>query len=400
MTETDNPDKTSDERTEPIQETESGSSSYIEPEDNSDDYSESYSDVYTELEDEIPEEEVDIPLVELAPDEADETIPPIKEGSVQEKPAFTPPPPSQPRKNGWVKYVAIVAVLFMIIFASFAAIVYSFDGDIYSSGDKVAVIYLQGTMITGSIPSGYDYVTSEEIIENIREAVDDESVKAIVLRINSGGGSAVAGEEIYNEVKRAREMGVPVVASMGDTGASAAYYAASASDLIIVNPNTMTGSIGVIWTFTNMSAYYEEEGIEYYIAKSGDFKDMGGSWRGLTDEEKEYADDVVMDVYNLFIEDVAEGRNMTVSEVEVLADGRIYTGADARRLGLVDEFGNLYDSIEIAAELGGIEGEHDVYYVNKPSLTSLLFGSEASVQEVIKGMVSYYEESPFGVLRA
>jgi protease-4 len=315
------------------------------------------------------------------------------------------PPVQQPRQSGgkrnWWKYFAIVTGLLLIIFSSFALIIYSFDGDFYySSGEKVAVIYIQGEMITGSIPSGYDYVTSEEVVESIRDAVEDESVRAIVLRINSGGGSAVAGEEIYNEVQRAREMGVPVVASMGDTGASAAYYAASASDVIVVNPNTLTGSIGVIWTFTNMSAYYEEEGIEYYIARSGDFKDMGGSWRGLTDEEKEYADEVVMGVYDLFIADVAQGRNMTVSDVEELADGRVYTGAEARRLGLVDEFGNLYDAIDIAGGLGGIEGEPDVYYVNKPSLARLLFGSETSMQEVIKGLVRYYEESPVGVLRA
>ncbi|MBP2030025.1 protease-4 [Methanohalophilus levihalophilus] len=398
MTDTDNPGKTPEEGNEPIQEEESASYSYIEPEDNSEEFSESYSDVYTEIEDEVPGEEVDIPPVELVPDEADETIPPFRDKPVLEKPAYTPPP-QQPKNNSWVKYVAIVAVLFMIIFASFAAIIYSFDGDIYSSGDRVAVIYLQGTMVTGSVPAGFGYATSEDISESIREALDDESVKAIVLRVNSPGGSPAAGEEIYNEINRAQDLGVPVVVSMGDLGASAAYHASSASDVIVVNPNTITGSIGVIWTFVNMSAYYEEEGIEYYIAKSGEFKDMGGSWRGLTDEEKAYADEVINESFELFVADVAEGRNMTVDEVKEIADGRIYTGTAAKRIGLVDEFGSLYDAIDIAAELGGIEGEPDVYYVNRPSLTSLLFGSE-STSEDVKGFVSYYEDSPFGVLRS
>ncbi len=398
MTDIDNPDETFDEDPKPTQEVDSDLNSYVEPEDNSDEYSESYSDIYTEIEDEVPEEEADSNSDELSAGKVDEPVPPVKE-AVSETLLYTSPPP-QPRKNGWVKYVAIVAVLFIIIFASFAAIVYSFDGDIYSSGDKVAVIYLQGTMVTGSVPTGFGYATSEDVSESIREALDDESVKAIVLRINSGGGSPAAGEEIYNEINRAREQGVPVVASMGDVGASAAYYAASSSDVIVANPNTMTGSIGVIWTFTNKSAYYEEEGIEYYIAKSGDFKDMGGTWRGLTNEEMEYADEVINESYNLFVADVAEGRNMSISEVKEIADGRIYTGTSAKRIGLVDELGSLYDSIDIAAELGGIEGEPDIYYVNQPSLTSLLFGSEKSTSEAVKGLVSYYEESPFGVLRS
>lgn len=393
MTGTDNPDETFDVVDEPIQEEESDSYSYIETEDNSEDFPESYSDVYTEIEDEVPEEKVDSSSVEASSDKVDEPSPPVKE-----KPSYASPP-KQPRKSNWVKYVAIVAVLFMIIFASFAAIIYSFDGGIYSSGDRVAVIYLQGTMVTGSVPAGFGYATSEDIIENIRETLDDDSVKAIVLRVNSGGGSPAAGEEIYNEINRAREHGVPVVVSMGDVAASAAYYASSSSDVIVANPNTMTGSIGVIWTFVNMSAYYEEEGIEYYIAKTGDFKDMGGSWRGLSDEEKAYADEVINESFDLFVADVAEGRNMTISEVKEIADGRVYTGVSAKRIGLVDEFGNLYDAIDIAAELGGIEGEPDVYYVNRPSLTSLLFGSESTSEE-IKGFVSYYEESPFGVLRS
>lgn len=362
------------------------------------DYSENYSNTYTEIEDDNSGKQVGEYTEESSSGNVSEPVSPVAEETAKEQPLYVAPPQSQ--KKGWGKYVAIVAILLLIIGSSFAAIIYSFDGGIYPSGDRVAVIYLQGFMITGSVPAGFGYATSEDICDSIREATSDSSVKAIVLRINSGGGSPAAGEEIYTEINRAREQGVPVVVSMGDVGASAAYLAASASDVIVANPNTMTGSIGVIWTFRNMSAYYEEEGIEYYIAKSGEFKDMGGTWRGLTDEEKEYADEVIMESYGRFISYVAEGRNMTVSEVKDIADGRIYTGATAKRIGLVDEFGNLYDSIEIAAELGGIEGEPDVYYVNRPSLTSLLFGSEASTSEAIKGFVSYYEESPFGVLKS
>jgi protease-4 len=147
-----------------------------------------------------------------------------------------------------------------------------------------------------------------------------------------------------------------------------------------------------------MSAYYEEEGIDFYIAKSGEFKDMGGTWRGLTDEEKEYADRVIRESYNLFVQDVAQGRNMTVSEVKDIADGRIYTGVSAKRIGLIDEYGNLYDAINRAAAMGGIEGETSIYYVNKPSITNLLFGSEVQNDNMVENFVNYYEKSPFGKL--
>jgi len=188
---------------------------------------------------------------------------------------------------------------------------------------------------------------------------------------------------------------------MGDLGASAAYYISAPADYIFVNPSTNTGSIGVIWTFENLSGYYKNEGIDYYVSKSGEFKDMGGSWRGLTDDEKEYADKVVMESYEEFVTQVAEGRNMSRGEVKELADGRLYTGSQAKELGLVDDFGNLYDAIDKAAELGGIHGEPRVVYMNRASLSSLLLGSESDNSSREAGQfVNYFEESPYGKLLA
>lgn len=300
------------------------------------------------------------------------------------------------KKSRKWQYIAIVAVLLFIIAASFAAIYQTFNGDLYSSNEKVAVIYVQGTLITSSVPGGIGYVSSEEISDNIRKALRDENVKAIVLRINSAGGSATAGEEVYTEVKKASDSGVPVIISMGDVAASAAYHLSAPADLIVANPSTMTGSIGTIWTFQNLSAFYNEEGVEFYIVKSGEFKDMGGAWRGLSDDEKEYANKVVAEVYRNFIRDVAEGRDMSISEVKSLADGRIYTGRQARNLGLVDEFGNLYDAIDMAADMVNIQGEPTVIYMNKPSLSSLLFGSESEATVSAEEFLRYYEESPYG----
>lgn len=315
-------------------------------------------------------------------------------------------PVPEKKKRNHISYVVVVIALLMVIGVSMMAIIYGFgfEGDLGTS-DKVAVIYVQGTMLTGNIPSGLGYATSEEISENIQRAVEDEQVSAIVLRVNSPGGSPAAAQEVVGEIQKAQEEGVPVVISMGDMAASAAYYISAPADYIIANPSTSTGSIGVIWIFQNMSAFYEEEGVEFYISKSGELKDMGGSWRGLTDEEKEHADRVVLESYEDFVAQIAEGRNMTRGDVKVIADGRIYTGKTAKELGLVDEMGNLYDAIDKAAELGGIEGEPRVVYMNRATLSRLLLGSEssssaASSSDTVRQFVSYYEESPYGKIQA
>ena len=300
------------------------------------------------------------------------------------------------KKSRKWQYAAIVLALLFVIGVSFAAIYQSFNGDLYSSNDKIAVIYIEGTMVTSSVPGGLGYASSEVISDNIRKALNDEDVKAIVLRVNSGGGSSTAGEEAYVEVKKASESGVPVVVSMGSTAASAAYHLSAPADLIVANPSTMTGSIGTIWQFQNLSEYYDKEGVEYYIVKSGEFKDMGNAARGLSDDEKEYANKVVAEVYSNFVSDVAEGRDMSVSEVKNLADGRIYTGREAKELGLVDELGNFYDALDMAADLAGID-DPTIVYMNKPTLSSLLFGSEADAAETAE-LVYYYEDSPFGYL--
>jgi protease-4 len=309
---------------------------------------------------------------------------------------------SQNKKRSSISYLVVVLALLTVILVSIAVIFYGlgFGGDIGSS-EKVAVIYIQGTILSGNVPGGLGYATSEEISENIRSAAADKNVKAIVLRINSPGGSPAASQEIVGEIKKVQAKGVPVVVSMGDLAASAAYYISAPADYIIANPSTNTGSIGVIWVFQNMSAYNTNEGIEYYVSKSGEFKDMGSTWRGLTDEEKEYADSVVMESYDDFVTVIAEGRNMTRSEVKTLADGRIYTGTRAKELGLVDDFGNMYDAIDKAAELGGIEEEPRVVYMNRVSLSRLLLGSDSGKSnETATQLVSYFEKSPYGKLLA
>ncbi len=288
----------------------------------------------------------------------------------------------------WLFYTLLVLFLLSVIATSTYLILHG--ADLAITGDEVAVIYVQGVMLTGSVPQGLGIATSEEITASLREADESESVRAIVLRINSPGGSPAAAEEIISEMKKIDK---PIVVSMGDVAASAAYYISAPADRILANPDTITGSIGVIWTFQNRTAFYEEEGIKHYIAKSGEFKDMGADWRGLTDDEKLYADETILEVYNRFITTVAESRNLSIGEVKEIADGRVYTGSKAKELGLIDELGNLYDAIETAAELSGIKGRPTITYLNKPSLSKLLFGKED-----VNAYISYYTENDYGII--
>src|SRR3989304_2970181 len=247
-------------------------------------------------------------------------------------------------------------------------------------------------MLTGSIPAGFGIATSEDITKSLNDASEDEGVKAIVMRINSPGGSPAAAEEIVASMKKIDK---PIVVSMGDVAASAAYYISAPADKIIASPYSMTGSIGVIWEFQNRSKFYEKDGTSFYIAKSGEMKDMGGDWRGLSDDEKRYVDQVITEAYSRFVSEVAQGRNLSLSKVKDLADGRVYTGAKAKDLGLVDEFGSLDDAIDVAAKLGGIEGKPQVTYANRPSLSRILFGGEK-----IDGsqFTKYFDNNQFGRL--
>ncbi len=289
-------------------------------------------------------------------------------------------------------YIASVFILLLIIGGSFYLI---FGGkNLGISNNRVEVIYVQGELLTGSLPAGLGIATSEDITQSLKEAADDDRVKAIVMRINSPGGSPAASEEIISEMKKIKK---PIVVSMGDVAASGAYYISVPATRIIANPDTITGSIGVIWEFQNRSAFYTKDGTSFYISKSGAFKDMGADWRGLTDEEKRYADQTIAEAYSRFVKEVAEGRNLSLSKVKDVADGRVYTGAKAKELGLVDDLGNLDDAINVAALLGGIVGRPEVTYANKPSLSQLLFGGDESN---ISRITSYYYESPYGQMLA
>lgn len=230
------------------------------------------------------------------------------------------------------------------------------SGTSYSISDSIYEIRLEG-MISADKYSGIlsgGTVTPEEIIAQLDEAEKNPSVKAILIRVNSPGGSAAASQEIFEEIKRTEK---PVVVSVSDMCASGAYYVSSAADRIIANRSSSVGSIGVIMQITNYEELYEKLGIKYTTIKQGEYKDVGSTDRPLTDEEIKLFEVQLEKVYWQFISDVAEARDMDIKEVEELATGWVFLGTEALELGLIDEIGNYKDAIGVAAEIGGIKGE-------------------------------------------
>ncbi len=232
--------------------------------------------------------------------------------------------------------------------------------------DRVAVINIEGTIVSGADDSQNIFgqtagVTSGSIMKQIREAAADDSVKALLLRIDSGGGSATAAEEVARELKRFKETAKkPVIAAMGNSGASAAYWiAACSSDKIYANATTLTGSIGVYMPYMNTEELMKKIGISTGKIKSGPYKDIMSADRPMTPEEKAILQGIVNEICDEFVADVAAGRKMEPTRLRAIADGRVYTGAQAKNLGLVDELGNYYDALAAAGEMAGIKPGSD-----------------------------------------
>ena len=228
--------------------------------------------------------------------------------------------------------------------------------------DRVAVINIEGTIVCGAdskenLFQQANGVTSGTIMKQIREAAADDSVKALVLRIDSGGGSATAAEEVGRELLRFKEQTQkPIVATIGNTGASAAYWiAACASDKIYANATTLTGSIGVYMPYMNTEELFKKIGITSDKIKSGPYKDIMSNDRPMTTEEKQILQNIVDEIYDQFVYTVSAGRRMETSKVRAIADGRIYTGRQAKNIGLVDELGDYYDALAAAGTLAKIK---------------------------------------------
>ena len=222
------------------------------------------------------------------------------------------------------------------------------------SRDKIAVIYAMGMVVDGS--AGEGYIGSERIAKAIRKARRDNTVKAIVFRVNSGGGSVVASDVIYREVLLAAKE-KPFVASMGDVAASGGYYIVAPADTILASPSTITGSLGVIFSIPNLKELMNDKlGVTTDVVKTNRYADIYSVFDPLDPQERYFIQKTVDDTYENFISLVAEGRGKSYEEIDAIAGGRVWSATDALDLGLIDMFGGLDKSIEVAAKMAGLDG--------------------------------------------
>jgi protease-4 len=218
---------------------------------------------------------------------------------------------------------------------------------------------------------------SKTTLKHLARFREHDGIRAIVLRINSPGGAVGPAQEILAEITKTRQK-KKVVASLGTVAASGGYYIASGADVIMANPGTLTGSIGVIMNFTNVEQLAHKLGLELFNLKAGKFKDVGSPTRTMTPAEKEYIQKLLDNVHEQFIVDVARGRRLPAHKVREVADGRVFTGEIAQELELVDRLGNLPEAIDLAGQLGGIKGRVEAVYPpkEKMSLFNFIFGGE------------------------
>jgi protease-4 len=279
------------------------------------------------------------------------------------------------RKHPILLGLVVFGVLLGLFLVSLYALAYLSDREeSLWGGEKIAVIEVRGVILD-----------PQPVVERLVKLRKNENVKAIVLRIDSPGGGVGPAQEILAEVKKAQKE-KKVLVSMGSVAASGGYYIACGADKILANPGSITGSIGVIVESLNVEELLRKLGLRSMVVKSGKHKDLGSPLRPMTEEERKLLQGVLDSVHEQFIRAVAEGRKLPVEKVRELADGRIFSGEQARELGLVDELGNLEDTLAMAAKLAGIRGEPEIMYPEKKrfSLFDLLL--QESVSRIVESL--------------
>jgi protease IV len=285
-----------------------------------------------------------------------------------------PPPPPRKSRAGSFFLGALTGCL--VLFGGFfflAIVVAAMAGDSteITLGDKVAVIPIEGEIIE-----------ARETLDALRRYAENDSVKAIVIRINSPGGAIAPSQEIYSAIRRTRAAsGKPIIASLDSVAASGGFYIAAACDQIVANPGSITGSIGVILQWFDVKELVQWAKLKPNTITSGALKDAGSPFRELTDAERQYFQGIVSQLHSQFVRDVAKGRGakMKYEEVAKVADGRIFTGEQALQLKLVDQLGSIDDAVRIAGKLAGIEGEPSKLWPKprEERLLELLTGGDA-----------------------
>ncbi len=237
----------------------------------------------------------------------------------------------------------VVVLFFILVGLAIWGLSRQSDFTFMSVGDKVAIVEINGII-----------ESSEDIVRQLRKYGDDNSVPVIVLRINSPGGAVAPSQEIYSQVLKVREEGTYIVVSISSLAASGGYYIACAGDSIVANPGSLTGSIGVIFSFMTFEELMNKIGVQLEVVKSGELKDVGNYSREMTQREREMIQAAIDDTYNQFVMVVSENRNIDIDQVEEIADGSIFTGNQALELGLVDKLGGLEEAITLAGEMAGL----------------------------------------------
>jgi protease IV len=259
-------------------------------------------------------------------------------------------------------------IILIILVIAFLALIGS------SLGNSVAIIPIQGEISYGQANLlGGEITNPDTVKEELKKAEEDSTIRSILLEVNSPGGTPVASEEIMEAVKECKK---PVIVWVSDVGASGAYLASSSADKIIASPSSQVGSIGVLMDFTDLSQLYQNIGVNRYAITGGKYKDMGADYRNLTPEERNMLQGMVNEDYDYFISLVAENRKLDRNYVRSIAEGKVYTGKQAKNIKLVDETGSKEKALDIAAKLGGISGSYNVISM-KPS---------SSFEDIISGV--------------
>ena len=297
---------------------------------------------------------------------------------------------------------AVILVLAVGVGGPTAQAVYDEEYVSGEGAEKVVVVPVEGIIAPAASSVGgiQPTATPEGLSDALRQAADDPSVQAVVLEVNTPGGGVVASDQMHQSIldfKRNTKM--PVVVSMGTTAASGGYYISTAADRIVANEATITGSLGVVVPLRNFSEASEKYGITQKYIKSGEFKTMGSPWNELTPEEREIFQSIVDQDYAEFVDVISEGRGLSEERVREIADGRWYSGSQARELGLVDSFGGIDEAAAIAAERAGATETTVVRYVETPSFSETLLArlapSEPEVEQVMDAAGLNLEPTPY-----
>lgn len=306
-------------------------------------------------------------------------------------------------KQKKIRIAGVVAAVLFIVVAAAGSLSRSDSVRKLYQEPRVAVIRVNGPIVGGDdadmawgSPSS---MTSGALMRQFRKARQDDSVQAVLLRVNSPGGSAAATQEAAAELQKLKDSGKPVVVSMGDTAASGAYWLAAYGDKIYANPSTITGSIGVYMSYYDVQGLSEKLGVREEKIKSGPHKDIFSPFRPMTEEERRLTQNMVDDMYEQFVAVVAEQRHMDGEKVRSLADGRVFTGVQAKEAGLVDELGNYYDALGYAGTL--IHADPDkvatVTYDDAFSWDQLLSGRIAA-PSLAEGLYEAGQRIPFPLM--